>query len=1098
MKFSGKQLERIVSWGIFIILLLTYWLTVPPTVSYWDCPEYVAGAWRLEVGHPPGNPVWMLIERIVTMLASSGKYAALLVNLSSGLFTALAGMLFAKSIFAASSWILKYTRYNDKAPWLAAVASAIGALTFGWCDSTWYSAVEAEVYAMSIFFTALCIWLMVKWARISDRMQARRILVLLAYLFGLSIGVHQLNLLCIPALAIIWGIRRKIKSIWKYAVIFIVSLAAVGCVLVGMMPSAIALAAELELIAVNKLGLPFLWGIGIYVVLLAAALLLALIVTSRSHNRGAIAASIFPAIFLSGLFIVGNNFLVGAAISAIMSILLVRGHKFNPERLNICIWMLAMLLTGYSAYAIIPLRGGIPSPANPMLPGEPFAFAAYQAREQYGSAPLLYGHTPYSKPLLRENFCNGDSRPDYSRIALNPGHRVMMQKVKNGIIHDPYNMLNRQDSAFNSKALDNKGDAYVISGYRAIPLLTPELNMWFPRITSRDPRDLSCFDDWTGMRPETMVKVDISEVVDSSGMVLTRIGEDGKRTSPQSYRPTYLQSLRMFLSYQLGYMYFRYLLWNFSGRQNDIHSTGEVEHGNFITGITPVDNLMLGAEDRLPDDAGKGNPGRNRYFMLPLLLGLAGIAWLLSLGKRGQSACAVIAILFVMTGIAIVVYLNQSPGEPRERDYSFLGSYMAYAAWIGFGAMALSVAASRIAVRMALSKAPAVRSKAAKWGFIAGAVLASGIPALMLQQNFDDHDRSGRRAATSLSANLLNSLEQDAIIFVDGDNYTFPLWYAQEVEGIRKDVKVINMAYLSLPQYAAMMMRDWDGNKGIPSLFRPEDIIYNAFLFPSIAENASDTVVAAADMIRKLRGNEDFNIDVRKVSLAIGNDTVRIPLSQVSASGTGKIMNFRKLMILNILAANAESESPRPIYWHRALPTKYMIGLQAFTSPSFAGRRLGRQSPADIAADMEKTLQLLESPNSPGKVYMDGTPAGQVSAQRASLIIMARELLRNGNIEAAAATTQAALTLMGNDNRTFGGALDADTTFITRKELGFLLCELADSLSGNSASPRCNPSLSRYLHQKGDSLLDAHKRDLNNWTAYKRALPPRLRSKMSR
>ncbi len=471
---------------------------------------------------------------------------------------------------------------------------------------------------------------------------------------------------------------------------------------------------------------------------------------------------------------------------------------------------------------------------------------------------------------------------------------------------------------------------------------------------------------------------------------------------------------------------------------------------------------------------------------------------MLSLGKRGQSACVVIAILFVMTGIAIVVYLNQSPGEPRERDYSFLGSYMAYAAWIGFGAMALSAAFASIAARITMRKDPSARNKAVKFGYAIGGLLAFGVPVLMLQQNYDDHDRSGRRAASNLSANLLNSLEKDAIIFVDGDNYTFPLWYAQEVEGIRKDVKVINMAYLSLPQYAAMMMRDWEGNKGIPTVFRPEDIIYNAFLFPAIADNASDTVVPAGDMIRELRAGKDFNIDVRKVSLPIGNDTVRIPLSQISTSGTGKIMNFRKLMILNILAANAESESPRPIYWHRALPTRYMIGLQAFTSPSFAGRKLGKLSSSEIAKDMDETLQILKAPNSPGDVYMDGTPAGQVSAQRASLIIIARELLRNGNIETAKATTEAALSLMGSDQRTFGGALDADTTFITRKELGYLLRELADSISIPTKPSHYNPALSQSLQHKGDSLLDAHKRDLNNWTRYKRALPPRLRTKMSR
>lgn len=1081
-----KRIEHAVSAGVFLILLATYWLTAPDTVSYWDCPEYVAGAWKMEVGHPPGNPVWMLVERVITMLAPSGKEAALLVNFSSGLFTALAAFFLSKTIFAISVWITRKSRLRRHSLLLAATAATIGTLAFGWCDSTWYSAVEAEVYAMSIFFTSLCVWLMVEWAQIPSRLQARRLLVLLAYLFGLSIGVHQLNLLCIPALAIIWGIRRGIRSPLKFILIFILSLAAVGCVLVGMMPSAIALAAGLELLAVNTLGLPYLWGVGIYVVLLAAALLLALTVTARSHNRGVIAAAIFPAIFLSGIFNIGNYFLVGAAVSAIASILLVRGIRFDTGRLNLAMWMLAMLLTGYSAYAIIPLRGDIPSPANPILPGDPFSFAAYQAREQYGSSPLLYGQTPYSKALLRETFRPGDSVPDYSKIALTPGHRYLMPKVKGGILHDPYDMLTASDSAFNRKALERKGDAYVVRGYSAKPILTPELNMWFPRITSRDPEDLDCFADWTGMTPENMTKVQVSEVIDSAGRILTKLDREGKRTKAVSKRPTYAQSLGMLFSYQMGYMYFRYLLWNFSGRQNDIHSTGEVEHGNFITGFLPIDNLMLGAEHYLPAEAGSGNPGRNRYFMLPLLLGLVGIGWLIANGRRGRETAAVMAVLFVMTGLAIVVYLNQGPGEPRERDYSFLGSYMAFAAWIGFGAVAVTAGTGRLASFATRRKKTTRRRAAVRAGYIVGACLCLGVPLLMFFENLDDHDRSGRRAASSLSANLLNSLEKDAIIFVDGDNYTFPLWYSQEVEGVRKDVRVINMAYLSLPQYAAMMMRDWDGAKGIPSVFKPEDIIYSAFLFPEIAAPAKDSVADAAEMIRQLRESKDFKTHVGKVSLPIGRDTVTIPLSRLTVTGAGRILNFRKLMILNILAANAESKQPRPIYWHRSLPGQHLLGLGAYTSPSLAGPRLGKMPDTEIDSIMRRTLDMLQTPNAPGYVYMDGTPAGQVSAQRASLVIMARELLRRGHTATALKTTQAADSLMGRDRRTFGAVLDADTTFIVRKELGKLYLELADTTG--------RPD----LREKGDSLLNAHRLMLREWTRYKRALPPRLRSKMLR
>lgn len=683
--FLKKNAENIVSWGVFFILLATYWLTVAPTVSYWDCPEYVAAAWKLEVGHPPGNPTWMLVERVFTMLAPSGKEAALLVNLSSGLFTAFAGFFLARTIYAAAGWVAGALRPRRWQELQRAVAAFSGALAFGWCDSTWYSAVEAEVYAMSIFMTSLCVWLMVKWAFCRTQPLATRYLILLAYIFGLSLGVHQLNLLCIPALAIIWGIKRGVRKWWKVGFMFLLSLLVVGCILTGIMPSTIALAAQTELICVNTLGLPFLSGVVIYVVLLGCSLLTALAVTSRSTNRGVLAASVFPAIFLSGVFIFSGNIAAGAALSAIASLLLVRGHDFTPRRLNICMWLLAMLLTGYSSYALIPIRGDIPSPANSTQPGDPFSFASYQAREQYGGAPLLYGNTPYSKNILQEEY-TPEGRPVYSRTVLKRKHPIMTQKEEGAIISDPSRMLTSEDTIFNERALRKKGDAYIVRSYAVEPVLTPELNMWFPRITSRDPSDLPCFADWTGMEKSNMTEVPVSETLDSAGNYNTRLNAAGERAEAKSYRPTYAQSMKMLLTYQTGYMYFRYLLWNFLGRQNDKHSTGEVEHGNFITGIQPIDNAMLGAEDALPSSLGKDNKGRNRYFLLPFLLGIGGICTLLAAGKRGHKTCLATAMLFIMTGLAIVVYLNQSPGEPRERDYSFLGSYLAFAIWIGFGA----------------------------------------------------------------------------------------------------------------------------------------------------------------------------------------------------------------------------------------------------------------------------------------------------------------------------------------------------------------------------------------------------------------------------
>lgn len=1070
-----NRLGLIIAWGVFGILLLTYWLTVPPTVSYWDCPEYVAGAWLLEIGHPPGNPVWMLVERVITMLAPSGEYAALLVNLSSGLFTAFAGFFLALTIYAAAGWVIG-GRPPTRWPLLQrSIAAITGSLAFGWCDSTWYSAVEAEVYAMSIFMTSLCVWLMMKWAFCHDPGRSTRLLILLAYLFGLSIGIHQLNLLCIPALAIIWSIKRGVRSVFNIILVFILSLGIVGGVLVGMMPSTIALGAELELLVVNTLGLPYLWGVGVYVILLAISLLLALVVTARSTNRGVLAAAIFPALYLSGIFIFADNFLVGAALTAIVCLLIINGLHFSPRRLNICVWMLTMLLTGYSAYAIIPLRGDIPSPANATLPGEPFSFAAYQAREQYGGAPLLYGHTPFSKILLHEDM-NSEGKPSYTRTVLIPEHPIRIRKSGTPLLRDPYKILTPEDSVENHKALA-KDEAYLIKGYKLRPHLTPELNMWLPRITSRDPEDLRCYGDWAGMDTTNMTKVEITEALDSCGEFVTKINGKGERAKAESYRPTYLQSLRMFLTYQCGYMYFRYLLWNFSGRQNDIHSTGEVEHGNFITGFPILDNAMLGAEDALPPDAGKDNKGRNRYFMLPLLLGIIGIIWLLFAGKRGWKTECVIFMLFIMTGLAIVVYLNQSPGEPRERDYSFLGSYMAYAVWIGFGALAF--------LRLF-----------GKWAPVA-TLLPLFTVGLMLHENFDDHDRSGRMVATRLAENLLNSLEPDAIIFVNGDNTTFPLWYVTEVEGLRPDVRVINLAYLGVPEYAAALMRDWREAKSIPTTLKPDEILYNGVTFARIGTN-KDSIPYATDMIRSLTESGKATTEVSYVLLQVpGKEDIKYPLKNLSRNRYGNVMEFRNLILFDILATNAASDTPRPIYWQRSLPSKTMIGLDSLFTPGLLANRFGISDITRRHAEYMEGVRHLLPPNAkPEGVYMDAVPAAHISAQRSGLIIAARDLLDNGELKDACRIAILADSLYGSDFRSYAAVKSGDSIFRVRYELASLLDDVADSLILSPRDKR-NDTIEK-LKSRAKELREIDEKNLQQWTRYKRTLPPYLRLKMTR
>ena len=1091
---TPRRVEQCVCWTVWAILLISYWLTIAPTVSYWDCPEYVAAAWRLEIGHPPGNPVWMLVERVVTMLAPAPRYAALAVNLSSGLFTAFAGFFLAGTIFQTVLWIFKRKRRRPvRLLFQASVAAACGGLAFGWSDSAWFSAVEAEVYAMSIFMTALCVRLMAKWAATEEGPRSWRLLILIAYLFGLSIGIHQLNLLCIPALAAIWGIKRNIRRPSRVALLLILSLLAVAFVLFGIMPASITLAAQCELFAVNTLGLPLLSGVWLYLLLLGLALLLAIVVTGRPHPRPVLALSVFPAFFMSGMFIFGRHFAAGLILSAVASILMVAPRSFVGRRLNLCVWMLTMILAGYSAYALIPIRGGIPFPSNASMPGDPFSFAAYQAREQYGSNPLFYGATPYSRPLYEEDFIPSGSssapKPRYVRYRLEAGSPVV-RPMENARFGSRYSLLSEADSAEYLRHRADSAAAYIVTSYRATPALTPELNAFFPRITSRDPSDLAAYRSWIGMDTSTMERVEISETVDSAGNPAGRIGADGRRHRATSFRPGPLQHAMWLASYQTGYMYLRYLMWNFSGRQNDIPSQGEVQHGNFITGFPAIDNAMLGAEEALPPWAGSDNPGRNRYFMLPFLLGIAGIFRLIFAGRRGKQACGVIAILFVMTGLAIVVYLNQGPGEARERDYSFLGSFWAFAIWIGFGSMAVVRA-----FRSYLS-----------------ALIPFAIICWMGFENFDDHDRSHRTVASTLTSNVLSSLDPDAVLFVDGDNFTFPFWYAIEVEGVRPDVRIVNLAYLQLPDYAANLLKDWRDSKALPSELRRGDVIWGALLYSRIDGSATDTL-HAVDALRKFRLDPEKGFPARYVRLATGErDSLGTPSTKVydmvgvSRSGSSLQLDFGRLMMFNILAANAASDNPRPVYWLRTIRSDGHIRLSDFSSPWLYGSRFGNA--ASVTDSMlVREASFVRPPNPAGRSpYMDRTPARQIASQRWALIRLARRLLDNDNLPAAERILRLADLPMGEHYASYGNFREGDSLHNARLDLANILIDVADRLQSPEAEADSSVSRSELerlrrrapeLKARGIELRrradEAHK----SWIDYRRALPPRLRSKMA-
>lgn len=1030
----------------FAAALAVYLLTVEPGASYWDCPEYVVTATAMEVGHPPGNPVWTLAMRMATILAPAGM-EALAINICSGIFTALAAALLYLVIFAA--WRRLFPTATRTTTITGALSSLGGALAFAWCDSVWFSAVEAEVYAMSIFLTVLMLWLMTLWARCPDSGRGDRLLVLTAYITGLSLGVHQLNLLVLPVLALMWvyvrfpvTTRRGIvlrKGMLAVALSFVV----IAFVLGALMPGLLAGAAAMELFAVNTLSLPYYSGVLIFLFLLLAAFIVAVALIRRRWA-------------------------------------------------SMTVWMLAMVCLGYSSFAVVMIRAAALPPMNEGAPGDIFSLASYIARDQYGSRPLLHGRTPYSKPLVEERFQAGDSVPDYSRYHLLKGKPTFVRTHPGAALGPRSGMLSNEDSSSNM-AVTERGHGYLLADYTFSNTYAPELDMWFPRLTSSSPSDLEAYGSWTGMDRDNMVSVEASTAVDTTGRAVGKIGIDGKRHKTKAMRPTYLQNLQYFLGYQVYYMYFRYLLWNFCGRQNDVNSSGEVEHGNFITGIIPVDNLMLGAEDKLPSELGSANRGRNAYYALPLLLGIVGIIWLCRQGRAGRRICTLVLLLFLMTGVAIVVYLNQTPCEPRERDYSFLGSYMAFAMWIAFGIGGIARWAGRYIDRTsAAASEPHDRGARTSWI----AVLLLGVPVLMLAVNYDDHDRSGRHAVDDFSRNVLESMPPEAILFVEGDNFTFPLWYAQETLGVRPDVTVVNCSYLALPSYRVTLMQEGRGSRPLRSQSRPADILYGKYAYTRIAADADTTAVPLSAALRELFSDSVPLLRHSRVSIAsaYGDSTV-IDLRRLLSSLGRSSLPFAQLAALDIIGSNASvTDSPRPVVFRIGVPSKIRRPVEGELRDMLHGSVYWPQTSDSLLADWVygKAMGMRDGGfgyRADGDYpYCDPTIDHQLRRQRAAMMMGAATLLKEGHAHRAREVAEKGLTMFPGDVAPFRHYSYRDTVRHESKEYPRLLRAIADSLGGKE---------SQELYRKAAEIEEAARRREQEYRRYRRALPPRLRAVMS-
>ncbi len=765
-----KLVNNLMGWITFAIAAWVYCSTIEPTASFWDCPEFITTAYKLEVGHPPGAPFFMLTGNLFTQLTNDPTQVAYMVNTMSALFSALCILFLFWSITHLAR---KLVGTNGEVTTLAQLITVeacglVGALIYTFSDTFWFSAVEGEVYAYSSLFTALVFWLMLKWEDHADEPHSDRWLILIAYLTGLSIGVHLLNLLCLPALVLVFYYRKFKNANLKGSVIALtLSFILVAVVLYGIVPGIVKVGGWFELLFVNTLGFGFNTGLIIYIVLLITAVLWAIYETqSEAQRRPRMIASYLLSVGLLGIPFYGygwSSYLIGAVVLAALGAVLYwqrNGvHLVSARIMNTSLLCMLLIMVGYSSYAVIVIRSTANTPMDQNSPEDIFTLGSYLSREQYGDRPLLYGNA-YTSPVARE----ADERGGYWVPVTKQGAPVYQRK---------------------EKASADEADSYEIQRYNIDYVYAT--NMLFPRMYSE--RHKQAYEDWMG---------------GVQGKIVT-INHCGSNT--QVKMPTMMENLYFFMSYQMNFMYWRYFMWNFAGRQNDIQGNGELEHGNWITGIPFLDNMRLGNQANLPSEL-KENKGHNVFYALPLLIGLLGLFWQVYKNNvepnDGVKQFWVVFFLFFMTGIAIVIYLNQTPMQPRERDYAYAGSFYAYAIWCGLGVAAIAEGLKRVLKSDNIS------------AIVACAAVA--IPIQMASQTWDDHDRSGRYTCRDFGQNYLQSLQAQGnpIIFTNGDNDTFPLWYAQETEGFRTDARVCNLSYLQTDWYIDQMKRPAYDSPAVP------------------------------------------------------------------------------------------------------------------------------------------------------------------------------------------------------------------------------------------------------------------------------------------
>lgn len=760
-----KTVNNLVGWLTFIIAATVYCMTIEPTASFWDCPEFITTGYKLEVGHPPGAPFFMLTANLFSQFASDATTVAKMVNYMSALMSgACILFLFWSITHLVRKLIIKDENNITTGQLITIMGSGlVGALVYTFSDTFWFSAVEGEVYAYSSLFTAVVFWLILKWEDVADQPHSDRWIILIAYLTGLSIGVHLLNLLCLPAIVLVYYYKKVPNANAKGSLLALFgSMVLVGIVLYGIVPGVVKVGGWFELLFVNSMGLPFNTGVIVYIIILAASIIWGVYESYTETSRPRMNISFMLTIALLGIPFYGHgasSVIIGIIVLAALGLYLFakkldQKYQISARTMNTALLCTMMIMVGYSSYALIVIRSTANTPMDQNSPEDIFTLGEYLGREQYGTRPLFYGQAYSSKVELevKDGYCvpvEANSTTKYIR---------------------------------KEKTSADEKDSYIEVPGRVEYKYAQ--NMLFPRMYSS--AHAAQYKGW--------VDIDGVDVpYDECGnAIMVNI-------------PTQWENIKFFFRYQLNFMYWRYFMWNFAGRQNDLQGSGEIEHGNWITGIPFIDNWLVGDQSLLPQEL-KNNKGHNVFYCLPLLLGIIGLLWQAYRGQKGVQQFWVVFFLFFMTGIAIVLYLNQTPSQPRERDYAYAGSFYAFAIWVGMGVAGIIKLLQDYAKMKELPASVLV------------SVLCLLVPIQMASQTWDDHDRSGRYVARDFGQNYLMSLQESGnpIIFTNGDNDTFPLWYNQETEGFRTDARTCNLSYLQTDWYIDQMKRPAYDSPSLP------------------------------------------------------------------------------------------------------------------------------------------------------------------------------------------------------------------------------------------------------------------------------------------